>query len=77
MYDQCAKWRARAAECQRAAEGAIEASVNEASEETKIEFLLVATELLRLADQIDKQLAGDLKLVRCSMVSLMVPAELH
>lgn len=34
------------------------------SRKRKVEFLLIATELLKLADEIDKQLAGDLKLVR-------------
>lgn len=64
MHQQFAEWKAHAAECQHAAQAAINASIHDCFEETKVEFLLIATEFLKLADEIDKQLASDLKLVR-------------
>jgi hypothetical protein len=72
MYQQCAEWKARAAECQQAAQVALDAAVNDSFEDTKVEFLLVATELLKLSDEIDKQLAGERKLVRCTTAPLIV-----
>lgn len=57
MSERHADWSARAAECREAAQMTIEASAEADGEETKGEFLKVATEWLRLADETERHFA--------------------
>jgi hypothetical protein len=59
MSEQHAEWKARAAECRQAALTAMEHATNVTEKNAKAEFLQVATEMLKLADAIDEQLAAD------------------
>jgi hypothetical protein len=53
MSKQDAEWKARAAECHRAALTAMERATNITDTKMKAEFLQMATELLKLAEVID------------------------
>jgi len=52
-----AEWMARADECRRESRLALEASAKETTVELKVQHLLLATELLKLADAIEQQLS--------------------
>lgn len=54
MSQKHAEWAARAAECHEAALAAMERASRVSNQETKAEFLKIATELLKLAEDIEK-----------------------
>ncbi len=54
MSKQHAEWKARAAECHEAALAAMQRASSLTDKSIKAEFLKTATELLKLADDIEK-----------------------
>lgn len=57
MSKQHAEWKVRAAECHEAALSAMRRATNATDKKTKAEFLQMATELLKLADDIERFIA--------------------
>jgi hypothetical protein len=57
MSEKHAEWKARAAECHQSALSAMQRAGNMTDREMKAEYLRLATELLKLADDIEKFLA--------------------
>lgn len=54
MSKQHAEWKVRAAECHQAALTAMARATNATDKKTRAEFLQMATELLKLADDIER-----------------------
>ena len=58
MSQRHAEWRARAAECHQAALAAMQRAGSITDNAMKAEFLKIATELLKLADDIETFIGG-------------------
>lgn len=57
MSEGQAEWKACATQCRQAAQVTMEASAEVTGKEVKAEFLRIATEWLKLADEIENHLA--------------------
>lgn len=58
MYREHVEWKVRADECKRDAHGAMEDAERAATADQKAEFLMLATELLKFAYEMEDRLSA-------------------